>query len=316
MLAEILLFLAGSIPSSGSPGLLVPRQGTESVRARVEQAITSWEEAPNRGPGALTKRLVACGGEAESYLTQLLKNRDRRAIPVEPIAIAIARLGNTRKTVQSLSDLLSSARIEEKIIAAEALGELGRIDGLSHLFVALDDASDPVRAAASRGILGIQKENPKSNLIPDFRRALKRLEHKDHMALLLGRLGSSGARELLRGLAATWDDEDSVLAGLSGLWIAGQAEDGRAVHSALHYARSMAVKRKACLVLGKLGDRQATRDLIDRLYEEQGVAADAHWALLQITGLHLRADPELWELWWERVGQETFGDSVVTQSDS
>jgi len=56
--------------------------------------------------------------------------------------------------------------------------------------------------------------------------------------------------------------------------------------------------RAAILVLGELDDPECALTLIG-LLEDPRVAAEAHWALCEITGLRLVADPARWWCWYE-----------------
>ena len=73
-----------------------------------------------------------------------------------------------------------------------------------------------------------------------------------------------------------------------------------------HVERVVPVAKDGCLLLGKLKVRGAVRGLIDLLDDERGgVAANAHWALSQITGLKIGPDAERWAMWWRLEGSKT-----------
>ncbi len=60
------------------------------------------------------------------------------------------------------------------------------------------------------------------------------------------------------------------------------------------------VREQAALVVGRLGDEEATEDLIGLLTDEaRGARANACWALQQISGLSYDADDPRWQSWYE-----------------
>jgi hypothetical protein len=100
-------------------------------------------------------------------------------------------------------------------------------------------------------------------------------------------------------------DDEARIAALQGLYVLAKAEDGDRVAGLLGAANSAAVRKQACLVLGRLQDAHAARSLIDLLKEtdDDGLKSNAHWALQRITGETLKPDADVWELWWQRVGK-------------
>lgn len=273
------------------------------IRIRVDRAIAEWRTDSSRPRSELTEKLVELGAPAEEYLALLL-TRKSDAAAVEPIATALGRIGIRADSVVAIASLLESALVSERACGISALGEMGKLEALPYLIDGLDDPDYSVRAVAAASALIVQHKNPDLVIEDHLARRQRKLGHKDHYALLLGRLGTPAARKLLRDLISQWYDEPATLSGLAGLWIGGTAEDGEAVHDLLLRADSIAIQKKACLVLGRLRDRESIRTLIDCLQgEERSLVQDAHWALLQITGLQLRADPDLWELWWQRSGE-------------
>lgn len=94
--------------------------------------------------------------------------------------------------------------------------------------------------------------------------------------------------------------ERDLLDALGGLWRAADAEDGPRLIRVLEATDSTSVERKLCLLLGKTSVRAAVPALIERLdAESPGLAKDAHWALVQISGQRL---PALWRRWWQLAG--------------
>lgn len=59
-------------------------------------------------------------------------------------------------------------------------------------------------------------------------------------------------------------------------------------------------RREASLVLGRMDDYESVPSLVARLEDtDAGVAAAAHWALIQITRMTMALDPPRWNSWFE-----------------
>ncbi|HZN42051.1 MAG TPA: HEAT repeat domain-containing protein [Planctomycetota bacterium] len=100
-------------------------------------------------------------------------------------------------------------------------------------------------------------------------------------------------------------DETTRLTAMKGLCLLARPEDGARVFELLKDTKSDAIKKQACLFLGRVQHRAAVRELIDLLRDakDPGLKAGAHWSLQRITGLKLRRELELWEQWWEFTGE-------------
>ena len=276
----------------------------DEVVARVDRVIAQWQRTEDRTEVELTRQLVEIGVKAECYLGELLEKRNART-PVASIAATLGRIGTSPETVDSLAILLSSTEQLERLSGVEAMGELKRTEGAAHLIGRLDDSAEDVCAASVTAILSVAQANPKFDLVELLKACERDLKNKEDVALLLGKIGTPDAREVLREFVSRRFEEKTILAGLAGLWLCGESTDAGDVLDVLLTGDTIAVRRKACLVLGKLNSREALRDLIDCLYDEhRGLVHDAHWALRQITGLYLNTEPKLWEAWWERSGSK------------
>lgn len=289
------LFIVGVAPGTGAG------QGTGEVGARVEAIVSEWVASPS-DPAGLAPRLAALGPEAEPHLCGLLMVK-RPGLPLEPVVTALGEVGSA-SAVDCLAGLLQSDSVPMRISTLQALGEIGVPAALPMLVPVLGDPVRGVRAAAGSAILGISEQNPSLDVIDQLDAARPSIVPKDHLGLTLGHLGTPGARRVLREMLSAWYDQQEVMAALSGLWVCGGEEDGEAVFELFSESVDLQVRRKACLVLGRLKARVAVRGLIDCLHSDhRGLALDAHWSLLQITGLSLDPDPVLWEIWWERAGR-------------
>src|SRR5262249_39790120 len=113
---------------------------------------------------------------------------------------------------------------------------------------------------------------------------------------------AAGGDEGHAALVAMLDgDEALVLPGLQALRVVATSDDAGRVTEILRRTSSIPVKREACQLLGKARHRPAVPELIELLAQDHaGLAASAHWALKEITGERLKADPALWREWWSR----------------
>ena len=70
----------------------------------------------------------------------------------------------------------------------------------------------------------------------------------------------------------------------------------------LHLSSStVALRREACLAVGRLELFVLTEPLIDLLADEDfGVRVNAHWALEEVTGKKMQPDPNRWYAWHDR----------------
>lgn len=305
LLGVALCILAPDVSAAVVRARGVPPQPDE-VRISVEAAADAWRtnELPS---DELTVRLVSLGASAEPYVLQLFVAARRASpgelpapLPVAPLASALGSIGG-EGSLWPLVDVLRSTSQEERAAAAHALGGLGSVRGLVPLLDTLDDESILVRAAARAATLALTEEHPELAVVDALARRWVSFVRRDQLGLALGEIGSDDARAVLRSKLGWLDDEDATLAALGGLWLCGVDDDGEAVLDVLLSTRSLAVRRKSCLLLGKLGYGPAVRVLIDLLEEEhRGLVNDAHWALMRITGQPLRAASALWESWWER----------------
>lgn len=249
------------------------------------------------------RRLIAIGNE--DVLVDSLPDADAEDLPV--VAMALAGVGSSSDAVDALIALLADAG--SRPIGIAALGVMAERATACRSVVAksvgaLDDPAREVRVAAVTVLLDVCARRPELELFAWHESHFRGFVHHDQLAVLLGRLGTPEARRVLLSMVARWDDPAIVLDGLRGMWLGGQPEDAAAVLETLRHV-DVAVRRKACLVLGRLRARAALRPLIDLLDQPHaGLRADAHWALCRITGMKLAADPALWESWWQRGGKD------------
>ncbi|MBK8980375.1 MAG: HEAT repeat domain-containing protein [Planctomycetes bacterium] len=273
----------------------------------VDRWIREWLARERRDDAELTRQLAGLGSRAapelRRWLAESLEDRStaRRArAEAAPVALALARIDPSAESIAVLVALQDQGVVSERVAAVIALGELGSTAALESLIAKLDDRVPEVRSAVVEAVLRIRAANPDQDLLAWHRCQLEALDHHAEVGQLLGRIGGSTAREMLTAMLEWPQDTDLTLAGLSGLWQCGQAEDIPAVLALLD-AADMAIRRKACLVLGRLRATEAIPRLIGLLRGEQrGQSADAHWALQQITGQRLGPDASLWEAWWAR----------------
>lgn len=272
-----------------------------AAQRQVDSAIETWLVLGDESSMDLAEQLVAIGPGAGAALLPWLDLAQSPQL-LERIASALAKIARSDDGRAALLPLLASPREPRRAGCAMALGELRDPDTFGLLIPLLDDVAPGVRTAAVEAMLQICEHDPEFDVLAWHEFALRRVVRKDGLGVFLRRLGTPGARAMLREQIESSSDSDSLVAGLHGLWLCPTAEDAPTVLTALEQGDAV-VKRKACLVLGKMKATAGIRSLIDCLRDDhRGVVADAHWALCRITGLRLAADAGLWETWWQRVG--------------
>ena len=282
-----------------------PQQGTppDAARAAVERVLGEWQRAGSGDADELTDRLVDLGSKTTTHLCWLLDHRPPD-LPVEPIARSLGRLNSTQ-AIPTLARLASSPAATERLAAVDALDLFAGDQVLDDVVKFADDLDTDVAERAERAVL--RRERTPWRVILAIERRIPAARDKSRLARMLAAVPDEGAHEALLGLLAD-REQPTKLAALQGLWILARPADGDAVVDALGPGNSVGVRKQACLFVGKIQFRPASRDLIDVLYcGEVGLAANAHWALKRISGQDLKLDPELWEQWWERVGKQRSG---------
>jgi HEAT repeat protein len=121
---------------------------------------------------------------------------------------------------------------------------------------------------------------------------------KTPYAVTLGRIGTREAHLGLRDLLEDGNDEGRIAA-FQGLALISDPQDGILVHRYL-LRPPVQVQKEASLILGKLKYRPSVPSLIRLLgQEDSGLQGNVLWALKEISGQAIGADPDLWQKWWE-----------------
>ena len=246
----------------------------------------------------VTDELVRAGREAGPYLQWLVEHK-RKRIPMDQVCCAMVLLGG-RESIDFVASLLDSKKTQDRRVAVRALARGTRKEILPHLVRALQDPRIAVHREAVGPLVSLANRlNLQEDTVHLLGRALRTAETKSGLAAALARLGGDEAHRLVEKLLKSSDVKDSVTAiRLLPAW--NRPEDVPKLRSFL-YNRRISLRKEACLALGKLKARSAAPDLIDLLEDRhEGLKSNAHWALRQISGLSLPADPELWTTWWER----------------
>jgi hypothetical protein len=291
-------------PAAQSPASAIPSGTPEKIRERIDGLISGWrftrEKKTQITQEDLAKNFEEVGAEGVPYLGWLLEERPK-AVPVRSISIALGRLGDA-KGLTSLGRLLQSKDPENRLSAAIGLGLIEKADVEPYLMAALDDEVAEVWQAASQSLVDRMRKDRDERLTTAVLSRLTKAKVKAPYAITLGRAGGREAhREILELLRL--DDENDQKAALQGLTQLNDPEDGEAVNAFFRRA-TPPLQKEACLLLGKLKYRPAVGDLIERLRQDaNGLRANAHWALREITGQSLPPNPELWEAWWETTGK-------------
>jgi HEAT repeat protein len=299
------------VVACGAPLLAQEVDGDARAREGVERCLADWRAGKLKSADQLCDSLVKLGRAASEPLCRLL-DAPAPDVPVGPIARAVGRLGSLQ-SVPTLGRLAGSSVDEQRLAAVDALALCGREEALPFLVKALDDGELEVVEKAESALLA-------TSLLPArvalaLSAGIVTNKEKSRPARVIGLLGSDNAHELLLGHLHALE-EGRRLAALQGLGILALSEDGPVVLMLLHDTSSVALRREACLFLGRVKCGAAVRDLIDLLRgEESGVSENAHWALQQITGLGLKREVDVWEFWWNRSGRKLYGLHSERKSD-
>lgn len=293
MLAVLKLMLACAAQAQ-STGEVEPSRAA----VVIQQVCTDWRTGRISTPAQLDAALAGLGRDATRELCLLLDSPPAD-VPIRPFAMASAKVGGSR-SLPALLRLAASPRAAHRVAGMESLGFIGTDTTLPVLVEALDDVDASVAAAAEKAIQAARCAP--AMVAAALAVGITRGKDKCRPALLLARLGTDHAHQVLVDHAGSADEAVSVAA-LQGLWTAARAQDGTFISELLKKSKSISARKQACLVLGRLKHKPAIDDLIVCLRDaDTGVRSNAHWALKQITDLPLKPDPELWELWKRRSG--------------
>ena len=175
---------------------------------------------------------------------------------------------------------------------------------LARALARLDDETADVARAAADAVVAMVRSDPELAEDRTLYAKLRAAANHALAASLLGRIATPRACELLVEMVGSHDLEQR-LAGLDGFLEMEAPHDLDAVRPLLRASNETALRKKACLVVGRLHDADAVPPLIELLLEDDpGLVANAWWALQETTGQSLARDPDLWTDWWERGGKE------------
>lgn len=297
MIAELWLWTIGACAAGDGAAADGP------VVARVEGVLRTWNAAPAT-PAVLADELARLGPDAAPRIAELLEQPGHGDVPAEALALALARTAD-ESSVACLRRLATGADDDLRGAALAGLAAAPGAAQLDVLVAALDGASDAARDAAFAALSGWIDLHPALVATARLESALGASRQLTSSARLLARLGTRDARAALREMLESPDPE-RVAAALDGFSETDDVDAREPMRALLSAATPRDVRRKACLVLGRLEDADAIPELIELVGDEDGgLASDARWALERITGEHLAADPELWNEWWNGAGPET-----------
>ena len=282
-----------------SVALAASGRAEDEIRRAIDNLLWEWRAGERTQPKALTQAFFDLGQAASPELCKLLDDRPPDPLPVDSIAAAIGRLGRT-DALPTLGRLSQSEHDGERLAAANALGDMDLLDGLPFLVRALDDPAVDV-ADRAEGLLLASRQQPKA-IVMVLNENTRAVRDKVRIGRTLGQIDCKESRQALLRMLESFD-EATILGGLQGVWHSGREEDGDVILRAMREHPTPGIQKQACLALGKLHVGSAIPDLIQVLrHPDRGVVANAHWALREITGLVLKAEPDLWQQWWDRGG--------------
>lgn len=279
----------------------------EQVAAAVDHALQQWRDEAEPQPEALAARLIELGPKAAPHVAEILAREDApEDIHVPPLALALA-LGHAgdKASVDALRGLAASHDEEREAAALRGLAEVHSGENVALLVLGLESESSQVSQAAFDALSTWIERNPVLAWDSKLDRRLSESKQLSCAARLLGKLDTPAARAVLRKMV-TSPGSTLPLAALDGYFDGGDFRERDILRELLRPTADPDVRRKACLVLGRLEDADSIPDLIDALSDEDaGFVSNARWALEEITGEHLAADPALWSEWWTGIGRET-----------
>jgi HEAT repeat protein len=278
--------------------------------SKVSEVLATWKASPT-DEGTLEQKLVALGADAESDLARLVVERAAETEagdgpPILPLARALARVAGSR-SVASLGSLACSARGSERAAAVAALATVPTEESLAIVVAALNGESPEAAEAAVAVLPKLVTLDPELLSAGKLVASLLGSPRPDLAARVLGLLHTTAAHDALLEMLKR-SDPTQQSAALDGLWDGATAADLESVRPFLAPKKDVALRKSACMLLGRLHDSASVDDLIELLTNaDDGLAANAHWALCEITAQHLGNDPQLWSAWWEGGGSEQYG---------
>lgn len=281
----------------------------------VGELLAAWKGAPT-DEGKLEDDLVALGADAAPELARLVKERAAQtdasdtadtsdAAPIAPLARALARVAGAA-SVASLEPLSRSVRAADRAAAVSALAAVPTKESLDLVTAALNGDSLEAAEAAVEALPKLMTADPDQVSQGRLLAVLHDARRPDLAARVLGHLHTPEAHEQLLEMLKS-NDVTVQSAAFDGLWYAATADDIETVRPFLAPARDRELRKRACLLLGRLHDREVVAEMIDLLADsDEGLATNAHWALREITMMRLGAERELWSAWWGGGGSQTY----------
>lgn len=269
------------------------------VLARVESLLAEAPVAPPN-PEKLARSLATTLPESAGCLRTYLL--DGKAGLHTVSLVQALRWSRSSETVQVVATLADSPDAEVRAAVFEALVHLSDFGSVEALLDPLDRTSNPYWDEVSATILQIARARTGRQATAKLSECVKRMRHPERCTRLLAEIGTEAALRALSELAIGGSPKQQ-LAALQGLLLVADASH---LPIGLELLRNYdpAVRKQACLLLGLTGLGEAIEPLLELLDDaEPGVVANAGWALRRITKLELRAERELWSLWWERTGR-------------
>jgi HEAT repeat protein len=269
----------------------------EEVRRGIDRAITSWNAAPQNDKPNIAPEIRKAARDGFPYLCLLIEKR-MTMVPVNVLCAELGTIGDIR-AIPALRAVLGTESARDREAAVTALLKIGKPECLNPLIEALNDPADTVWRPISELLVRKFNRGELPNLPSILESSLEKAESRQGYVITLGNMVGSQAHDTLLNLLRNGGDTERREA-LQGLSARPSAEDAELVLPLLGRGER-SLRQEACLYLGKTKHQPAVPDLIRLLErEEGGIAANAHWALREITGEKMDANPEAWRQWYER----------------
>jgi hypothetical protein len=312
LLAVLALF--ASVGAGGYVHGAVPHRrcdvGDEAL-VGLERVLADLEGLGRVAPEELLAALLGAGPRGWRELSDTLRLQpDSLKVSLRnQIEGALAGIPRAVLTNLEQEDVSSRRQELELQIAMSVLEDFGRADDLPTA-IGLATPADPARSIDAglstiftSSLSGILTRNPTA--FEELARLKRGLDHRLVPLVLraAGTVPSEGAVRFLGDQLGVDVVLDPIVIGQLGrvLSMVDAKLGERARTYVLMGLRSsdIAVRREACLTLGRAEELEAVGDLIDLLSDpDRGVADNAYWALELVTRKSMDPDPERWSSWF------------------
>lgn len=268
----------------------VAPEGSERIEGGIAKEHGDSERPPPTDPILISQvRKILAGADGEGTSLETLCDHVRRLGPDAALGVVAVLINET------------DARRGTHLV--RLLGRLGDRRCIGPLVAGLDGAPPEVSNRIELALVAILRKDAEPRTYEVVRDLLSQVDGERRITLVecVGQARSPYALQALSGwlgrdraldlaivraigrLPGHWDD-GTVSASLRGL-----IEDPRPE-----------LRREVAIALGRFRDGQSAEGLVTLLSDpDEEVRESAHWALVNLSGLHFALDPDRWRRWLE-----------------